>query len=102
MRLFEPVVRGKGILIDRAPSLPKHAVRKVDLDARCTYSTLTLEDSTTVGVERKGNNYTWSCIAPDGEIVFPDRITYSGQTNELTFHFLEPQSGVLTVAFLGD
>ncbi len=102
LKLFEPVVVGKGILIEEKPSVPEHAVRQVDLDARISCTQVVITEATEVFIERKSESFTWTCLSPEGEIVWPDKIEHNEQTNELKISFLEAQSGTLTFAFYGD
>jgi len=100
MKLFQPVITGKGATIENAPSEPKHAVRLEELDGRIKAYSATFTQKDILIVEKKSAHFTVTVVGTDGYVIIPGEIRETNET--LTIHFSEPRSGRLTVIFVGD
>lgn len=98
-RLFEPVVLGRGITIQKAPTEPNHGVRKKDLEAHVKIVKYELDSVTTLEIDRAAADYIIQCFDTEGDIVWPNNVGQTG--SKITVDFLKPQSGVVRVLFIG-
>ena len=98
-RLFEPVVLGRGITIGKAPTLPNHGVRKKDLEAHVKVVKYDLENVTTLEIDKATDDYIIQCFDTNGDIVWPDKVRPT--STKVFVDFLNPQSGVVRVLFIG-
>lgn len=98
-KLWNPKVLGKGIKIDEAPTDPKHAVRKVDLESFVRASRYELTGVQNFTIQKVTNDFIVQFYDEANELFLPNSVTDTDDGIEI--EFLKPQTGVAVVLFIG-
>lgn len=101
-RLYEPVVMGKGITITSKPSDPLHAVRVTDLREYAKMQRVDFENDTVLSVPRLSQNNIVQIFDANSQLITPNSLTQSPDTETIDVEFLVPQSGYLLVFSVGE
>ncbi|MND62238.1 hypothetical protein D3C80_535140 [compost metagenome] len=98
-RLFEPRVLGAGIIIEKAPTLDNHGVRKVDMESHAQIKTYQITDVTSVEIPLLTSDYIVQCFDAANSIIYPNNARE--EETSLIVEFLAPQTGKIRVLFVG-
>ena len=98
-KLFEPIVLGAGVTIENTPTLPKHAVRKIDLEGHITAQKFVLTEALTVSIPKQSDDFFIQCYNELKQKFEPDSATETETSIEI--NFLNAQTGIIRVLFIG-
>lgn len=98
-KLFNPEVLGDGITIEKAPSQPKHAVRKVDLEGFVKAQKFIHTNTLIVTIPKATADFMVQCYDENKQLIIPDSITETDDAIEVSF--FKAQTGVIRVLFIG-
>lgn len=98
-KLYNPTVLGPGITIERTPTDPKHAVRKVDLENYTRAEKYLLENVSAFSIEKLSDDFIIQFYDENKQKFQPNSVTDNTDTIDVTF--VVPQSGKVVVLFIG-
>jgi hypothetical protein len=98
-KLFNPEVLGSGIKLPKAPTLPNHAVRKVDLEGFVQAQRITITNVLSVTIPKLADDFFIQCYDEHKRSFTPDSIEETD--DDIEVKFFVNQTGVIRVLFIG-
>lgn len=98
-KLYDPLVLGKGLTIQRQPSLPNHAVRVIDLEAFVRPKKYVITNVLNLVIEKEADDFILQVYDDNRQLITPDSVTESDDS--IHIDFLYAQSGYIRVLFIG-
>lgn len=101
MIIYSPVVMGPGISIKEKPSDPSHGVRLQDLQEYAVMQRIDFSEELSLSLIKRKFPSIIQVFDLNSQLVMPNVLQQSPDSEEVYIEFLEPQSGYVLIFNVG-